>query len=168
MILKKITEPQKLLLAGMNFYGNPFGEASAWTAENEVGVLWKRFIGFTRTNPHILEANKWPDAFLEIWLETAASESQGYFDVLVGIAVTTLETLPPECVARVLPLTRYAVYTLQGREITADWNQLIYRRHLPAAGLQPAHRYSIQYYGPQFKGLDRIDESTLEDRKSVV
>ena len=63
---------------------------------------------------------------------------------------------------KVLPPTKYAVFTLAGEEITSDWHQMIHRDWLPDSGYQIAYDYAIERYDERFKGLDKIADSVLE------
>ncbi len=148
-------------VVGMNFYGDPFDRASGWSEENEIGLLWKRFMTFLETNPEAIQEQADPGVALEIHLETDETGEKGVFEVFVGVRVTRLAPAPLECTIKTLPATQYAVFTLHGPEITSDWGQLI-GNWMSQSGYERAHRYGIQYYDQRFKGLERIEESTLD------
>ncbi len=42
----KITDRERISLAGLSFFGDPFKEKGGWTGENEIGRLWKRFMAY--------------------------------------------------------------------------------------------------------------------------
>ena len=149
-------------VVGMSFFGDPFSQASGWSEDNEIGLLWKRFIAFYTQHAGAIQHVADPNAMLEIHVETEETLEKGLSQVFVGVRVKKLEDVPIECVVKVLPATEYAVFTLRGAEITADWSKLIYADWLPSSGYCVSHRYGIQYYDQRFKGLDQIEESILD------
>ena len=42
----KIVDSDRMLLLGLDFFGDPFQSSSGWTEENEIGRLWQRFMAF--------------------------------------------------------------------------------------------------------------------------
>jgi len=157
----KIISEKKMLLIGMNFYGDPFSNHSFWSEENEIGHLWKRFISFLDKNPELNNRIK-KNVFLEIFLTSEESMSAGLFDVFVGILVDKLEYIPINCVAKQLPATEYAVFTLKGNQINSDWQKKIYKQWLPESDYELSFGYNIQYYDQRFKGINSIRESELD------
>jgi AraC family transcriptional regulator len=81
---------------------------------------------------------------------------------MVGVEVSDLEGLPLELSIKVLPAGTYAVFTLQGTEITSNWPDTIYKGWLPQSGYEEAHKFTVERYdGERFKGVDD-PESELE------
>ena len=158
----RIVTEKEWLVVGMGFYGDPLEQASGWSEENEIGKLWKRFMAFIHKNDDAIKHAVSPDTALEIHVETEETAEKGIFEVFVGVRVEKLEDVPIECVVKVLPATQYAVFTLKGKRITSDWSKTIYHDWLPSSGYCVSHRYGIQYYDQRFKGLDKIEESTLD------
>jgi predicted transcriptional regulator YdeE len=162
----KIITEKEWLVVGMSFYGDPFNKASGWSEDNEIGILWKRFMAFIQKNSaaisgaikHAVD----PGAALEIHVYTEETVEKGIFEVFVGARVEKLEDVPVECVVKALPATQYAVFTIKGEQITSDWGKMIYHDWLPSSGYCESHKYHIQYYDQRFKGLDKIEESTLD------
>ena len=74
-------------------------------------------------------------------------------------AIKSLQKL--KLLVKILPATEYAVFTLQGEQISSDWHLEI-DQWIAAAGYQRVHPYSFQYYVERFKGLDQIEESQLD------
>ncbi len=157
----KILTEQEFLVVGMSFYGDPFTQASGWDEDNEIGLLWKRFMAFYYENNEAIKHKVAPDVCLEIHIETKETTEKGNVEVFVGVIVDKLEATPVECVVKVLPVTQYAVFTLQGQQITSDWSKMVYG-WLPSAGYCISYKYTIQYYDSRFKGLDKIEESSLD------
>lgn len=158
----KIITAKEWLVVGMSFYGDPFNKASGWDEGNEIGILWNRFMAFYQKNSEAIKRRTNPDALLEIHLETEETPEKGFYEVFVGAAVAKLEDVPVECVVKVLPATSYAVFTLQGKQITeTDYGKVI-SEWLASAGYSRSHPYFIEYYDQRFKGLDRIEESILD------
>ena len=158
----KIVTEKEWLVVGMSFYGDPFSQASGWSEENEIGLLWNRFIAFHSQNATAIKHIMDTSALLEIHIETEDTAEKGIFEVFIGARVEKLENVPIECAVKVLPATQYAVFTLKGKEITSDWSKLIYFDWIPSSGYCVPHQYGFQYYDQRFKGLDKIEESTLD------
>ena len=158
----KIVHKDQFILVGLSFYGDPFQASASWTEENEIGRLWKRFMAFWgghRANlPNVID----PDSYYEVHLDSDERMTTGNYEVFVGTAVSDLENIPTSALVKVLPATTYAVFTLQGEQITSDWHQLIYHDWLPNSGYDIALGYSIQLYDHRFKGMDKLAESTLD------
>jgi AraC family transcriptional regulator len=146
----------------MSFYGDPFDSHSGWDEENQIGLLWKRFFKYLGENPSVA-ALKRTGACYEVHIYGAETAEKGLFEVFVGVecGFDQIKSMPVELSVRNLPAALYAVFTLKGREITGDWEKMI-RDWLPASGYRSAGSYGFQYYTEQFKGLDRLDESTLD------
>jgi predicted transcriptional regulator YdeE len=142
----------------MSFYGDPFSQASGWSEDNEIGLLWKRFMAFDLA---AIKHRTALDTFLEIHIETPETAAKGVFEVLVGVRVERLEDVPVECVVKVVPAAQYAVFTLEGQQIVSDWSNAL-RDWLLSSGYARSHKYFVQSYDPRFKGMDKIDESALD------
>ena len=87
--------------------------------------------------------------------------SKGIFEVFVGVEVEKLEDAPVDLLAKMLPPAKYAVFTLNGAQITSDWPKTI-QEWMLGSGYRQAHTYGFQLYDERFKGLDRIGESVLD------
>lgn len=164
----KIMEKEQMLLVGLSFFGDPFKSSAGWTEENEIGRLWVRFMAFMENQGEKIKHIKGEEVSYEVHLEHAETQEKGEYEVFVGVEVEQLEDIPVELLVKVLPPTVYAVFTLQGEEITSDWHQMIHQDWLPESGYQIAYDYAIERYDYRFKGLDKIDESVLEVYIPVV
>jgi predicted transcriptional regulator YdeE len=151
-----------LLLAGLSFYGDPFRLAADWSEDNEIGRLWKRFVALLAIYPEWAAEAALEPVTYELHLETDQTAATGEREVFVGVPVAGPEGLPVALCLKWLPPAEYAVFTLSGAEITADWAQTVFGQALPEAGLIPAAAYSLQRYDERFKGMDRLEESQLE------
>jgi len=97
-----------------------------------------------------------------VWSSDEETAAKGLFDIFAGVEIENLDDVPVELLVKVLPPTRYAVFTLQGEEITSDWSRLIYQEWLPVSGYESAYQYNFQYYDERFKGIDKIAESAID------
>jgi predicted transcriptional regulator YdeE len=158
----KIVEKDQMLLVGMSFFGDPFKSSAGWTEENEIGRLWVRFMAFLENQGARIQHIEGHEVSYEVHIEHDETQEKGEYEVFVGLEVTQLQDVPIELLVKVLPPTAYAVFTLEGEEITSDWHQMIHRDWLPESSYRIAHDYAIERYDPRFKGLDRIAESLLE------
>jgi AraC family transcriptional regulator len=159
----QIITKEALLLAGFSFFGDPFATKNPWNEENEIGRLWQRFIFYMQqhgTGPEPVIAQS--GAFYEVHLHHATTPATGEFEVFVGAAITRPEALPVELVAKLLPPTRYAVFTIAGEKIHSDWHQTIYQQWMPAAGYSSAYPFNFQYYDERFKGMDNLAASVID------
>ena len=158
----EIIEKPAMLLVGFDFFGDPFRSYSGWSEENEIGRLCKRWMTYLQNAQPDLRHIQNPDVMYEVHVYHAETLQTGEFEVFFGLEVTQLEALPPEVVVKLLPASRYAVFTLDGQEITTDWAWILDSEWLPALGVRRRTTYIIQCYDARFKGTDAIDESELD------
>lgn len=155
----RILEKKAISLVGMDFFGKPFEKAGGWSEENEIGRLWKRFGKFFDGHKDDI-AHKVSESGWELWAEFEGETEDHY--IFVGVEVEKVEAVPLELVAKVLPATRFAVFTLRGDEFRCNWGPKISSEWLPAAGLTQSHNFIIEHYDCQrFKGLGN-PESELD------
>jgi len=145
----KIIEKGRITLVGMVFYGDPFKKERGWSQENEIGKLWKRFVPKEKTIK-----NRIGKGAYEVHIEPEEYEETKKFYVLVGVEAEKANDLPLEMFVKVLPPTKYAVFTLKGKEITSNWPDMIYKEWLPNSGYEEAYKFTIEYYDDRFKGTD--------------
>jgi len=152
----KITDTRKIILVGMDFYGKPYQEAGGWSEQNAIGQLWTRFNNFYRRKKDSIK-HLASESGYELWVDFEGDEDSKNNYIFVGVEVEKLDDLPLELVARILPETRYAVYTLRGAEIKSDWPSKLLD-WLPEAGLEQSFTYIFEYYdGQRFKRTDNAD-----------
>jgi AraC family transcriptional regulator len=159
----RITERKKLILVGMDFFGKPFEKAGGWSAQNAVGELWKRFSRFTGKKLDSIK-NLVSESGYELWVDFEEEKGSGNKYIFTGLEVSKTEDTPLELVAKILPETRYAVFTFTMRDIKSDWSktQTVWSKWLPEQGPEPSHNYMIEYYDSErFKGMDN-PESELD------
>jgi len=153
----KTTDKRKIILVGMDFYGNLYEKAGGWSEQNAIGQLWGRFNSFYAKKKDSIE-HLASESGYELWVDFEGEEDQKSNHIFVGVEVGTLDDLPLELVARILPETRYAIYTLKGGKIKSDWPSKVVSQWLLKAGLEQSFTYIIEYYDSQrFKGLDNAD-----------
>lgn len=159
----RIEARERILLAGMGFFGDPFAKASAWDEENEIGSLWKRFFGFLDAQPEAI-----PDRAArgmvgyELHINVPETVRTGRYEVFVGLEVRSLVSLPLPVSAKILPPGDYAVITVRGPEIRGDWMGRLYSEIVPSLGRRADESFSFERYDERFKGMDRLEESELE------
>ncbi len=155
-----VTEKRRILLAGMEFFGDPYTTGGGWSESNAIGQLWKRFMGFYETGKTSIKQAVSESGY-EVWIGVDGVTSKGKESIFVGVEVDGIEDLPLALVARSMPETRYAVFTLSGEQIKTDWSK-IWSDWLPASGLTKTHDYLIEYYDVErFKGMHN-PESQLD------
>jgi predicted transcriptional regulator YdeE len=158
----KIVEREQILLAGFGFYGDPFTSKAGWTEENEIGILWSRFMGllFKPESPiaHLKNNKEW----FEVWIETEESAEKGFFEIFVGTQIDSCEKVPYIMQMKVLPKSQYAVVTACGKQIQSEEPYNEFQKWLKTSKFIKIEKYSIQVYDERFKGMDKIEESELD------
>ncbi|MCF7920571.1 MAG: GyrI-like domain-containing protein [Candidatus Cloacimonetes bacterium] len=158
----KIVEREQMLLAGFGFYGDPFNGKAGWTEENEIGILWSRFMGllFKPDSPiaHLKENKEW----FEVWIETEESAEKGFFEIFVGTQVSGYEDVPYTMQMKVLPKASYAVVTAHGSSIKSEEPYIEFQKWLKSSGTEQKYKYNFQTYDERFRGIDKIAESELD------
>ncbi len=158
-----IIEKGQMILVGFSFFGDPFQMSGGWTEENEIGRLWNRFMTYvTHHSGDRIKNIKSNEVGYEVHIEHEETASKGHFEVFVGMEVEKLADMPVEMLIKILPPTKYAVFTLKGKEITSDWPRMIFHEWLPGSGYQQAYNYVFQYYDRRFKGMENLDESAID------
>ena len=164
-----IVELEKIYLLGVSFYGAPFAKTRSWSAENEIGILWKRFMDLNKTHGEFLSQFCPPGEFYEVHIDTAETADRGFFEIFVGVKLRwsspTPLLFPPEFSLKTFAGGAHARITLLGEEIKGDW----YERTSALWDERPERRdyeilsgYGLQFYDKRFKGLDRLAESELD------
>lgn len=156
-----ITKKPEMQFVGMSFYGDPFSTRSGWDGENEIGRLWTRFMKYLVESGEKIQHTAEVGVTYEIHVYNEDTNTKGVFEVFVGVRVNRIEEIPVELLVKKLPAVCYAVFTLEGKEITSDWPLQI-DKWIAKAGYQRAHPYSFQYYDDRFKGVESINESILD------
>ena len=157
-----LVEKRQMVLLGFSFFGDPFSISAGWTEENEIGRLWKRFMAYFAERRHRIKHVKSDEVLYEVHVQHEETALTGEFEVFVGLEVKELEDVPVEMSVKILPPATYAVFTLYGKQIASDWPRMIYAEWMPSSGYQSAYSYSFQRYDKRFKGVQHIDESTLD------
>jgi len=155
-----ITKPQIILL-GMSFFGDPFDSFRGWEEENEIGRLWKRFMQFLENNVKNISHLSNPEAGYEVHIYHPETTTMGVFEVFVGLEIEKIERIPIELLIKLIPPSKYAVFTLSGEEIASDWHMRI-DRWISDAGFKQAYPFSFQYLDKRFKGVENLADSELD------
>lgn len=155
-----IVARDRIFLVGFSFFGDPFRLHSAWSEENEIGRLWRRWMEYLEQHAAELVFAE-PHTAYEVHLDTAERARTGEYEVFVGAAVNAIDSAPVETLVKILPPATYAVFTLMGDQIVGDWPRQI-EDWMTRTGHQSAYPYSFEYYDERFKGIDQIGESLLD------
>jgi AraC family transcriptional regulator len=162
MFPSAFVQRERIFLAGVGFFGDPFQISGDWTSENEIGRLWERFMAYQRAHPDQMPDVLHPEVGYELHIEHDLTAKTGEYEIFIGQEIQKPEQVPPELLLKVLPPVTYAVFTLKGQEIVSDWEQAISQEWFPTSGYRRAYHYGFQYYDRRFKGLDAIDESEID------
>lgn len=164
-----IVKLDRLILGGFCFFGDPFRSSAGWTEENEIGRTWQRLMNFIKARRETLSHFRM-DASYELHLLHPESEQTGEYEIFVGLEYLSTpaehpfsdDEVPFEMCVKILPASTYAVFHLEGAEISSDWHALIYKNWMDSSGYIEAYPFSFQLYDEQFKGLDQIEDSVLD------
>lgn len=157
--------PQKWL-AGFSFFGDPFHSHAGWTETNEIGLLWRRLMGFWE-QPSVQNTAFAPmGVSYEVHFQSYETPRTGKFEVFAGFEVSDWQNLPLELCLKRLPESDYAVFTLTGEQIRSD--EPIMDNWLKASGYRLAYPVFVQRYDKRFKGVHRLAESVLDMLIPVV
>ncbi len=157
-----IVEKKQIVLVGCTFFGDPFAASEGWTEENEIGRLWQRFMAVMARHGDGVKHVENPTVCYEVHIWHEDTAEKGHIEVFVGVKVARLEDVPLQLAVKMLPATGYAVFTLEGEQITSDWPRMIYQEWMPESGYETAHSYMFQLYDRRFKGMDQLAASALD------
>ncbi len=158
----KIIEHEQIILAGISYYGDPFGSGDAWTQENEIGRLWVRFSEYLKNHKEKIPEVKTFSRMFEVHITHDETMEKGFFEIFTGVELNKITALPPQLLLKILPRATYAVFTINGSMMNTDWEMKMHRELLPEAGLKANMGYEFQLYDERFKGVDKMDESELD------
>ena len=158
----EIITRDRIILAGLSFFGDPFSRADAWEEDNEIGRLWNRFFSFYGEHKDQLKYIRNEKAMFEVHIENTATAARGMYEVFVGLELTKIDAFPFHGLLKILPAATYAVFTLAGNLIFTDWARDVYQEWLPAAGYKRCYTYGFNLYDERFRGMDKLDESELD------
>ena len=154
-------EKEQIILLGFSFFGDPFKTSAGWTEENEISRLWQRFMTYLAEHGDRIKHVANDKVCYEVHVTHEETTAKGNFEVFVGMEVGKLEDVPVELLVKILPPTKYAVFTLKGTQIASDWPKMIQEWFL-RSDYQQAYKYGFQLYDERFKGLDNLEESGLD------
>jgi len=157
----RIIEKREIILVGMDFCGDPYTKAGGWSEQNEIGRLWKRFTSYFDKHKdkikHLVSKSGY-----EVWVDNIEKLDEKDKYIFVGVEIEKMEDLPLGLVAKILPRTKYAVFTVKGKEIKSNWGNNINKDWLPKSSYKEAYNFLIEYYDEnRFKGMNN-EESELD------
>ena len=152
---------EKTYLAGYSFYGDPFAASGAWTEENEIGRLWKRFMDFFEKRSAEIPPSAVPGIGYELHIWDRDVMESGQYEVFVGMKVDKLADIPIDLSVKVVPEAKFAVFTLSGDLITKDLSATM-SQWLEAEGLRQTGNFVYNLYDERYKGMDNLAESEIE------
>jgi AraC family transcriptional regulator len=153
----KITDKRQINLVGMDFFGDATERAGGWSQGNAVGQLWDRYSRFFESRKESIK-HQVPGGGYEVWVDFEGEKDTRNRYIFVGSEVARIEDLPLEFVAKTLPETRYAVFTMKMTDVKAGGLDTLWKKWLPETGLKTSFDFMIEYHDPQrFKGVDDPD-----------
>jgi predicted transcriptional regulator YdeE len=156
-----IAEKKELLLAGYSFYGDPFSASGAWTEENEIGKLWKRFMSFYTRRADEIPSSALPGIGYEVHIWNQDVFDTGHYEVFVGMAVGRIADIPIDLSVKVIPAAKFAVFTLSGELVTQDLSTEM-QTWLEQAGLRQTGSFIYNLYDDRYKGMANLQDSEIE------
>ena len=156
-----VVQKDRLYLAGYSFFGDPFSASGAWTEENEIGKLWKRFMTFFSERPEETPPSAVPGIGYEVHIWNKDVMETGQYEVFVGMAIHKLDGIPIDFSIKIIPETKFAVFTLSGDQIEKDLTVEM-SGWLEAAGLSQTGSFIYNLYDERYKGMDNLKDSEIE------
>ncbi|SIQ45497.1 hypothetical protein SAMN05920897_10930 [Alkalispirochaeta americana] len=148
-------------LAGASFFGNPFTSHAAWTEENEIGLLWQRYLSLLREQTPVPSGEEAPRGeFFELHILHPGSRLRGEYEVFVGhpVQLSEISLWPLPFSLKIIPPGEYGIFWLSGAAAAEDWTENL---ELPA-GYSLDSSFSVLRYDHRFQGMDRLDESLVQ------
>ncbi len=147
----RIVEKPEILLVGVPFFGDPAG--------GEFAQTWERFLEHEKAIPNRVNSHE----FYGLEFYTADMEKSHRWFYLAGVEVSNLDEIPLALVAKRLPASQYAVFTVKGGLAKlGETFRYAYGAWLPASNYVAAHPYDFEFYEDErFKGGEGED-SELE------
>lgn len=163
----EIVDRREMILIGCVFYGDPFHSAKGWSAENEIGLTWQRFNKLFEKNKDLIQKHRTdPNVTYEIHIEPDEYKVTKRFYIFVGVEIKKLDKIPLEMFVKILPQTKYAIFTFKGKNMFSG-GQYIWNEWLPKSNYVEAYPFLIQKYDEmRFKGLEN-DDSEIDYYVSV-
>lgn len=157
-----IIEKKSLTLVGCVFYGDPFHSKRGWDVENEIGLLWQRFMSLYENHKDTIEKYRvHKSTAYEVHIQPEEYSETKKFYVYVGVEVEKLGEMPLEMFSKIFPETMYAVFTFRGTNVFKG-GEYIWKEWLPNSGYEEAYPYVVLAYEKgRFYGLD--DENSEID-----
>ncbi|NHK31564.1 MAG: GyrI-like domain-containing protein [Asgard group archaeon] len=154
----KIIDRDEIKLIGSVFYGDPFHTIKGWDMGNEIGRLWMRFVKLMEeVRPKIKDIIVNPNMNYEVHIDPTIVKEEKRWYVFIGVEVKTFDNIPLEMFCKILPKTKYAVFTAKGSDFKTA-NNFIYNEWLPKSNHKEAYSYQIQAYDSnRFFGMDNPD-----------
>jgi hypothetical protein len=119
-----VTARRRILLVGMDYFGNPTEDAPGWSEQNAVGLLWKRFGAFYDANKASIRHTV-SDSGYELWVDVEGVTTDGHKSVFVGVEVSEIDDPPLALVAKMLPETRYSAKLRGLQDPTSEIDSMV-------------------------------------------
>jgi len=156
-----VVQKERLYLAGYSFFGDFFFVSGAWTEENEIGKLWKRFMDFFSERSEETPPSAVPGIGYEVHIWNKDVMETGQYEVFVGMAVKEMTEIPIDFSIKIIPETKFAVFTLSGdlieRDLTTDMHGW-----LEEEGLRQTGNFIYNLYDERYRGMDNLMDSEIE------
>jgi AraC family transcriptional regulator len=115
-----------------------------------VTELWEQLSSETESIPNRLK----PERYYGVSFSTPAGDPQGLF-FMIGVAVESLDAIPPTLVGKTIPPLKYARFIHKGPSKDVGMTlEYVYQTWLPKSGHSTAAPFQIEFYGKRYKGPD--------------
>ncbi len=158
----ELINKESLSLIGLDFYGDPFSNSSWWTEENEIGILWKRFMESFMPNKIKFQNYLKNDIYYEMHIMNSSFKETGQYEIFIGIE---LSQLPEDCLhflVKIIKPQTYIKLTLCGEEIFADYYSELEIICNNKFNKTISKDFMIQSYDERYMGMDRINDSEMD------
>jgi AraC family transcriptional regulator len=150
----EILNEKSLKLLGCVYYGDPFHSEEKWSKDNEIGLLWSRFYNLYEKHRENFEKSAVNEIAYEVHIQPGDYSETGKFYVYVGLEVDRIDEVPLEMFCKILPSTKYAIFTFKGREMFKG-GEYIWQEWLPNSEYEETYPYlMLAYHKSRYYGLD--------------
>ncbi|MDY7079611.1 MAG: AraC family transcriptional regulator [Chloroflexota bacterium] len=121
-----------------------------------VTELWEQLSSEVESMPNRLK----PERYYGVSFFTFARDPQGSF-FMIGVAVDSLDAIPPTLVGKTIPALKYARFIHKGLSKDIGMTlEYVYQTWLPKSGHSTAAPFQIEFYGERYRGPDDLNSES--------
>lgn len=154
-------DKDSMILLGLDFYGDPFANSSWWTEDNEIGLLWKRFMDNFMPIKEMFQTYLKNDIYHEIHIMNNNFKDTGHYEIFIGLELSELPTDCLHFLIKIIKPQSYVKLTLSGDEIYSDYNSELEK--ICNQNNKTIYKdFMIQSYDERYKGINNTLDSEMD------